>query len=44
MIGASGFIGKKLFNVGNRQAGIKIFGTSFSNDNEKLLTLDVRKC
>src|SRR3989338_7560663 len=42
VIGASGFIGKKLFSVGKNQESINLFGTSFNSDSKELLTLDVR--
>ena len=42
VIGASGFIGKKLFSVGKSQEGIELFGTGFDSSNTELTTLDVR--
>ena len=42
IIGASGFIGKKLLSVGKSQEGIELFGTGFNNANAELMPLDVR--
>lgn len=42
IIGASGFLGKKLLNVGKGQRGIELFGTGFSSSNAELIALDVR--
>jgi len=42
IIGASGFIGKKLFSAGKSQKGIELFGTCFENRDKELVVLDVR--
>ncbi|MBI2037154.1 MAG: SDR family oxidoreductase [Candidatus Liptonbacteria bacterium] len=42
VIGASGFIGKKLLSVGKSQEGVELFGTGFRGANAELMALDVR--
>lgn len=42
IIGASGFIGKKLFNIGKSQKNVELFGTAFKGTNSVLFHLDVR--